>query len=188
MEDILSHIPVTADEVEYVAFLIDNIHQDPSRCDCWKTGGLNTNGEVEHHWTCGDLDDIEYAQRELDIYQSELARAENGCWDSFDEVEEASAFITHEDALIAQDIEAAENAAAEEVAESMIAEHFESQQHGGIVSECGCASAFGMDDNLWRTVHYPYCRMSFEDDIYESELALAESGTWNTPAHEHVMK
>ena len=180
MEDILSHIPVTAEEVEYIASLFDDFNQDLSSCDCMRRVGLNTDGEVQHDWACADFD--EYAQRWLDIYRSELARAERGCWDSSEEVEEASAYVEHEDALNAQDIEAAENAAAEEVAECLIAEYFASQHHGSVVRECGCASAVGMD-NEEGTVHYPYCRMSFEDDIYQSELALAESGTWDTPAH-----
>ena len=186
MEDILSHIPVTPEEVEYIASLIVNFDQDQDlsrRCDCLKRVGVNTDGKVQHEWmACMDLDDLEDAQRQSDIYHSELARAERGSWDGFEEVEEALAFIVHEDALDAQDIEAAENAAAEEFAESLIVEHFESQQHGGILRECGCASAFSMDDNE-STIHYPTCRMSFEDDIYQSELARAESGTWDTPAH-----
>jgi len=181
MEDILSHIPVTAEEVEYIASLVNNCDQDLSRrCDCMNRVGLNIDGNAQPDWTCADFD--EYAQSQANIYHSKLARAERGNWDSFNEVEEASAFVEHEDALNAQDIEAAENAVAEEVAEGLFAEYFASQHHGSIVRDCGCASAFSMDNNK-RTIHYPYCRMSFEDDIYQSELALAESGTWDTPAH-----
>lgn len=171
MEDISSQIPVSAEELEYVAALIGNVNQDPSiGCDCPRMFGMNTNNGGRHECACVDLE--EDAQHLSDIYQ----------WDTFDEAEEASAYLEHEDAIDAQDIEAADNATAEEVDEALVAEHFASHRRGSIVRECGCASKFGVDEEGY-TIHYHTHGTSYQDDIYQSELALAESGTWDTPAH-----
>ena len=181
MEDISSQIPVTAEELEYVAALIGNVNQDPSiGCDCPRMFGVNTNNGGRHD--CASVDLEEDAQHLSDIYQSELSHAENGEWDTFDEAEEASAYLEHEDALDAQDIETADNAAAEEVDEALVTEHFASHRRGGIVRECGCASKIGVDEDGY-TIHYHTHGTSYQEDIYKSELALAESGTWDMPAH-----